>query len=64
MLQGRVPQSWGHAAVWDSWLEKSEGESGTEECTEQVWVREGLQLRQLFEVTLSCMELALWEILF
>ena len=64
MLQGGVPWSWGHAAAWDSWLEKSEGESGAEECTEQVRVREGLQLRQLFKVTQSRMGLALQEILF
>ena len=64
MLQGGVPWSWGHAAAQDSWLEKSEGGSGTEECTEQVWVGEGLQQRQLFEVTQSCMGLALREILF
>ena len=42
MLQGGVPQSWGHAAAWDSWLEKSEGGSGVEEYTEQVWVGEEL----------------------
>ena len=64
MLQGGVPESWGHAATWDSWLEKSEGGSGMEECTEQVRVGEGLQLRQLFEVTWSHMGLALREILF
>ena len=40
LLQGGVPQSWGHAAVQDLWSEASEGGSRMEEYMEQVWARE------------------------
>ena len=48
MLQSGVHWSWRHAALQDSWLGEFWGGIQMEECTEQVWVRDGVQTRQLF----------------